>query len=217
MGWLRHLWIFGTLLMHFGCAPEYQQSASVLENASITNTSFGDFQYESLLGGEVKKVEITAHSPAFHFAEGKSYYAAFQMPEYAVHYQIRVLSTLVGVAIDESCVFYPMVILLDSSFFITRTFAEEDFRFNRIKRMVTWGIPYAYETVIPVSEGNQHEKYMIVYSTPQQQRGEVSFEIMGFMPLITPNLVTVIPAGIRIAKVKHSATGKIVIELLEEQ
>jgi hypothetical protein len=127
-----------------------------------SNNSAENLRYQELPTQGSVSINIDRHSPVFEFHTGVSHYAAYRIPVTDKPLLIELVSFLDHQRSDlNSRVFYPLVALINSDFFVTRTTSLEDLHFD---------LPYlarssqpAYRVGLRI-EPNSTEKYLVVYT-----------------------------------------------------
>lgn len=99
-------------LMLGACATSIDKQNSSLIHASPCCSSVAEFRYQRILPG-MKKFKIDQSAPVFDFEEGRSYFAAFEIPENSNRH-FRVKSYFNGMFIGQY--FDPVILVLDSQY-----------------------------------------------------------------------------------------------------
>ena len=139
-----------------------KQGYEALASATLCCQRYADISYQPL--GEGKEINLTIDhaSPVYPFPEGKSYFAAYRLPENKGSFTIDVSSFF------AKSVFIPQVLLLDGNFNVTRTIKADAFKYLEPKLIRAEQYTSAL-TVDRSREGNvNNETYLIIY-TPAEQ------------------------------------------------
>ncbi|WP_163832640.1 MalM family protein [Spartinivicinus ruber] len=131
-------------------------------------TTFASLPIKPLLVNQTTEVIINSHSVVFEFNSGKSYIAAFKLPDTQRSLQIKLFSKA------NQTVFEPSVMLLDSEFRITRILSTDDFIYRP-----AWGFkPDSIDGMFRVDRsqpGNpNNETYLVIFSTLAQMQGKTT-------------------------------------------
>lgn len=112
-GGARLMWMTSGLLLMGGCSPIEKQAVHLAE-ANGCCSSLSQAEFRALDGRKEAEFKITESSPTFKFEEGKSYFAAYQLPEGGLA-RIAVKSTVQDTFIrDTEQVFCPSLIFMDT-------------------------------------------------------------------------------------------------------
>lgn len=139
-----------------------KQANAALASATVCCQRYADIPYQPL--GAEKEIHLTIDqsSPAYIFPEGKSYFAAYRLPENKGSFTLDVSSLF------SKSVFIPQLILLDGNFNVTRTIKAD--AFNYLEPKLIRAEQYATALTVDRShEGNiNNETYLLIY-TPAEQ------------------------------------------------
>lgn len=121
-------------------------------------TSLAELSYQPLLEGETR-VQIDQRAAVFEFAEGRSYVAAYRLPEQSGDLLIE-LDSLMG-----KSALVPQVLMLDGNHQVTRVIKAREFAYQPAKLLDG----DRFEGAIYVSRQAQRpERFMVIY-TPHDQ------------------------------------------------
>ncbi len=135
-----------------------QVANAALMAATPCCATLAELPYQPLVEGE-QRVIIDQRSASFDFSEGRSYLAAYRLPEQTGDLLIE-LKSLMG-----KSVLVPQVLLLDEQYQITRVIKAADFPYQPAKLMDG----DRFEGAIYVSRQSlRPERYMVIY-TPHDQ------------------------------------------------
>lgn len=191
------------------CTAPLKTVTRQYEDAPLCCKSFRDFDYEKIEAGDRKKFRIDGDSRAFLFDTGKSFFMAFELPEYRRPYSITIKSFFIGDRIQTSYIFSPEVIFLDEDFKVARKIDGRAFRYVK----PFFGPARNLKVEIPVTDEDQPDKYMIILTTKNLLERKTGIVVPIIIPLIFPGLVGAVPMGSDYVQVPHSPVGKIKIEL----
>ena len=165
--------------------------------------SFSELPYQDLpLTGSVD-ITLDASSPVFEFSDGTSFFVAYRLPGEAGDLTVSLRSLVV-----KEKVFQPRVLLLNAQFQPVRAFGNKAFPYHPAGGFN--GDRFAGEFSIELKGSDQvdtrqvnAEKYMIIYSSAEQQAGETTLihpakayaEARGNEPPDIPDPVAVHSAG----------------------
>ena len=181
-----------------------KQGNAALASATLCCQRYADIPYQPL--GEGKEINLTIDhtSPVYSFPEGKSYFAAYRLPENRGSFTLDVSSFF------TKTVFIPQLILLDGNFNITRTIKSDDFKYFEPK--LIRAEQYASSLTVDRShEGNiNNELYLLIY-TPAEQLLKSSIVDSDEMRY-AKSLALAEPRNGKVA-VPHSAWGSLQLEI----
>jgi maltose operon protein len=208
--------ILGTLCCIFlsACAASLETVMSRYKEASISCTDYQEFGYEKLDIPESKSFWIDKDSKVFVFDTGKSYFKAFELPEYSTPYSILIKSYQMGGSPASAYIFSPAIMFLDERFAVTRFMEKGIFHYTRISLLETssWetGWALALKAEIPITPENANDRYMVILTTDELLKEKEVFVSPAFVPLILPGVVGAIPTGqVNVSNIPHSPMGKI--------
>lgn len=171
-----------------------------LGQASSCCKDMSAFSYTQIPGNFDQYVVIDGSFPAFNFQEGKSYFAAFQLPQNSGDLRITVASQI------DKTLFWPKVIMLDSQFRVTRVIDANIFKYEPA-RMLSGDRIEGVFTIDRAFIGNpNNETYMIIY-TPENRLAE-STTIDSPDKQMAKSL-SVVPSGAKDPVIPHSPWGMI--------
>ncbi|MFC6673010.1 MalM family protein [Marinobacterium aestuariivivens] len=121
--------------------------------------------YRDLPAGSTLEVRIDDQAPRFDFAEGESPFLAFRLPETGQRLEVSLKSLANGDLLQ------PSLMLLDEEFRPTRAFGSEAFRYQPARGFVSDALAGRIEIQSRYRGAPDNERYLIVYSTPEQRAG----------------------------------------------
>lgn len=137
------------------------------------------FDYVRLPEAGTLDVVIGSASPAFEFQSGRSYFAAFRLPEAERPYRVRVRSLFDNPTTDGASVFYPVLAMMDDTFIVTRMSNLDSLRLEQA--LTVPGGEAGLAVTAPFDPGIAGEKYLIVFTPavmlgappPERRDGDV--------------------------------------------
>ncbi len=117
--------------------------------------------------GRVEAV-IDAKCPVFDFQSGVSPFVAFELPDQASRYRIRVKSLIDPKSDADSGVFYPVIALLDDTYIVVHMSALESLRVE--PSLATVDGKSGLAVSIGIDPADQKGKYLVVF-TPAAMLG----------------------------------------------
>lgn len=93
-------------------------------SASSCCRDYSTLPYATANAGDDKWLPIDENSPVFNFSEGKSYFAAFKLPQNSGDLRITVAAEI------GKTLFFPSVVLMDSQFKVTRVIDRSVFTYK---------------------------------------------------------------------------------------
>jgi hypothetical protein len=112
---------------------------------------------------------IDAKSPVFDFQSGLSPFVAYELPEQASRYRIRVKSLIDPEGGDESGAFYPVIALLDDTFIVVHMTGLESLRLE--PALATVGGETGLAVSVGLDPAEQKGRYLVVF-TPAALLGQ---------------------------------------------
>jgi len=112
---------------------------------------------------------IDAKSPVFDFQSGVSPFVAYELPDQASRYRIRVKSLFDPEGDDASGTFYPVIALLDDTFIVVHMTGLESLRLE--PALATVGGESGLAVSIGLDPAEQKGKYLVVF-TPAALLGQ---------------------------------------------
>ncbi|MCE9632724.1 MAG: hypothetical protein K8Q92_00890 [Methylophilales bacterium] len=147
-------------LMLGGCVTMQQMQKDLNTTTTPLTRSFAEMKQLPLAEGKEVSVEIGKASPLFMFEQGKSFYAAFAVPEPKAVRTIKVKSLLTSVWLPEAGIFYPSFVFLDE----TNQPIRKDSKFELEEHFALWGgNSYEGTVVLPVEA-----RSFLIYTTSDQ-------------------------------------------------
>ncbi len=146
-----------------GCAASDLPAAKNISiEQSVCCTDYSQFGWIPLTGDQLD-IAIDAHSPVAEIEGGKSYFAAFAMPENINRLQITLNSWM-----SSEGVFAPKILLLDPAFKPVKTVSLDAFS-QKNSDMFHLA---SYETQFVMDR--EQTPYLVVYSPEEYRRGEIT-------------------------------------------
>jgi hypothetical protein len=112
---------------------------------------------------------IDATSPVFDFQSGLSPFVAYELPDQATRYRIRVKSIFDPEGDDVSGAFYPVIALLDDTFIVVHMTGLESLRLE--PGLATVGGEAGLAVSVGLDPAEQKGKYLVVF-TPAALLGQ---------------------------------------------
>ncbi|MBM4218933.1 MAG: hypothetical protein FJ171_04710 [Gammaproteobacteria bacterium] len=124
-------------------------------------------------------VVIDARSPVFDFQSGVSPFVAFELPDQAARYRVRVKSLIDPKADDDSAIFYPVIALLDETYIVVHMSGLESLRLE--PSLATIGGRSGLAVSVGIDPAEQNGKYLVVFTPaallgrmpPEDREGDV--------------------------------------------
>jgi Maltose operon periplasmic protein precursor (MalM) len=120
------------------------------------------FSYGTLPRQGHAQAVVDDESPVFDFQSGVSPFVAFELPDQATRYRIRVKSIFDGKGGAEEGVFYPVVALLDDTFIVVHMTGPDSLRLE--PALATPGGEPGLAVSIGVDPADQNGKYLVVFT-----------------------------------------------------
>ena len=175
-----------------------------LSRATACCQDYSTLPYASLNAGDDKWMGIDGHSPVFNFSEGKSYIAAFKLPQNSGDLRITIAAQI------DKTLFFPSVVLLDSQFKVTRTLDSKFFQYQEAQLMAGNRVEGTF-TIDRTYVGNpNNESYLVIY-TPENKLSETT-TIMSEEKLMARS-TAVVPSGIKDPVIPHSPWGLLKLQV----
>jgi len=105
---------------------------------------------------------IDGSSPVFDFQSGVSPFVAYELPEQASRYRIRVKSLFDPGEKDDAGIFYPVIALLDDTFIVVHMTGLESLRLE--PALTTVGGESGLAVSIGLDPAEQQGKYLVVFT-----------------------------------------------------
>ncbi len=138
-----------------------------LSRASSCCQDYSTLPYATANAGEDKWLPIDENSPVFNFSEGKSYFAAFKLPQNSGDLRITIAAEI------GKALFFPSIMLMDSQFKVTRVIDSKVFSYKEAQLMAGNRIEGVF-TIDRTYVGNpNNETYMVIY-TPENKLSETT-------------------------------------------
>ena len=147
--------------MFAGCNT-YKHLNLKLESSSPTVSEFSEMNFRQIEAGKSILNVLGETEEVFNFESGKSFYLAYELPEFAGAAHIQIRSHFSSVAGTYADIVYPTIVLLDKDYTVTRKIVEK-FQYvpNRtgIRPMTSF---------FPIEiKRTPEEKYMIIFTDPK--------------------------------------------------
>lgn len=146
-----------------GCVstPSTEAVKDVTVTAPACCNAFSEFSWVPMQGNEIDVV-IDGYSQVGQFAEGKSYFAAFVLPNNVERMRIDLKSWM-----RSAGVFAPKVVLLDPQFEVVKTIELDEFdvKLSDMFRLSSYQHRFEME--------RETTPYMVVYSPLEYREGEI--------------------------------------------
>ncbi|MGF1687087.1 MalM family protein [Photobacterium japonica] len=146
-----------------GCAasPTVETVKDVTISQAACCTAFSEFAWIPLDGTSID-VTLDAHSQIGEFVDGKSYFAAFALPDNVERMQVDIKSWM-----RSAGVFAPKVLLLNAQFEVVETITLDDFD---VKLSDMFHLASYQDRVVMDRETTP---YMVIYSPKNYREGEI--------------------------------------------
>lgn len=107
--------LIGLLALAAGCSPIEKQAVR-LANANGCCHSLDQVQFKPLESSKETEFKISEESPTFQFEDGKSYFAAYALPQTNAYTKVAVKSTVQDTFIrDTEQIFCPSLMFIDEN------------------------------------------------------------------------------------------------------
>ena len=175
-----------------------------LSRASSCCQDYSTLPYATANAGDDKWLPIDENSPVFNFSEGKSYFAAFRLPQNSGDLRITVAAEI------GKTLFFPSVVLMDSQFKVTRIIDSKVFVYKEAQLMANNRIEGVF-TVDRTYIGNpNNETYMVLY-TPENRLSETT-TILSEAKLMA-RATAVVDPGLKDPVIPHSPWGLLKLQI----
>ncbi len=209
--------ILALCLMLSGCAAQMElkrkdnlrSSVIALDGAQVCCKSFEEMNFIPLRKSGRNKYRIDRTSSAFDFDSGKSFFIAFEVPQYKNPYVLNVESWVDGGSLlPEMHLLYPSLLFLNKSFKPIALIKELPYVFD------VWWTTSGMEANLVMGEESRTVKYLVVFME-QSKQGHIftAHEGGGIMPLVTGSGIMYMPTGGVTHKFPFNAEGIINIEV----
>ena len=202
------------LLLLSACAdlPTQQQAIDSLEQAPVCCQLLSGIRYAPFPADISEKITIDANSPAFVFETGKSFFAAYALPDKAVPYRIGIQSYPVGYSASTATVLEPRMTVLDADHNILSNTGSRSLAFTRLGIK---GMKLSFSTALEsmfyegaIVVDNPRAKYLLIYTSMHDIEGGVPYEYMDVAQVYTGGGYWLpLPMGKRETTIGHSAFG----------
>ena len=180
---------------------------AAIDSLSRANSCCRDYStlpYATANAGDDKWLPIDENSPIFNFAEGKSYFAAFKLPQNSGDLRITVAAEI------GKTLFFPSVVLMDSQFKVTRVIDRSVFSYKEAQLLAGNRIEGIF-TVDRTYVGNpNNETYMVIY-TPENRLSETT-TVMSEGKLMA-RATAVVDPGLKDPVIPHSPWGLLKLQI----
>ncbi|MBY4677223.1 MalM family protein [Marinobacterium arenosum] len=150
-----------------GAAGKAPLAATVPADRASCCDSLAALPYQPLSADFNGEILLDEHSPVYAFEDGRSFFAAFQLPDAGSNTRIELRSL-----VEKGALFQPSVLLLDSRFRPVRAFDSAAFPYQPAQ-MLTPDSLYGEISLRQSYAGHpDNERYLIIYSSREQQQGE---------------------------------------------
>lgn len=175
-----------------------------LSRASSCCRDYSTLPYATANAGDDKWLPIDENSPVFNFSEGKSYFAAFKLPQNSGDLRITVAAEI------GKTLFFPSVVLMDSQFKVTRVIDRSVFTYKEAQLLAGNRIEGIF-TVDRTYVGNpNNETYMVIY-TPENKLSETT-TILSEAKLMA-RATAVVDPGLKDPVIPHSPWGLLKLQI----
>jgi len=181
-----------------------QQAMDALSQSSSCCANVANFPYTAIPADFDSLVVIDGSSPVYAFADGKSFFAAYQLPQNSGDLRITVAAQI------DKTVFKPKIVMLDSQFHVTRVIDDAIFHYEPVHLMDGDRIEGVFSVDRTYIGNPNNETYMVLY-TPNNQLGELTKTIHP-SKLMAKSLAVVDP-GLPDPEIPHSPWGLVKISL----
>ena len=175
-----------------------------LSRASSCCRDYSTLPYATANAGDDKWLPIDENSPVFNFSEGKSYFAAFKLPQNSGDLRITIAAEI------GKTLFFPSVVLMDSQFKVTRVIDSKVFSYKEAQLLAGNRIEGVF-TVDRTYIGNpNNETYMVIY-TPENKLSETT-TILSEAKLMA-RATAVVDPGLKDPVIPHSPWGLLKLQI----
>ncbi|MBU2713133.1 MalM family protein [Zooshikella harenae] len=179
-----------------------------LETSSVCCQHLADLPFQSIKPGQQQKVEINLESSSYQFDSGKSFFAAYKLPEHANSLTITLYS------IAGKTVFKPVVMLMDSQFRVTRLLRGNDFQYRPARGFKGDSLDGQFRVDRSLPGNPLNETYMVIYTTKSDRQGATTLlHPAKAYALARHNQPPAIPDPVA----KHSAVGVLQLRMEQER
>ncbi len=202
----------GLALILAGCGTTYEAAKAAYDNAIPCCKNLSEIRYQNLAEKEITLIDVNQSSQVFTFDSGKSYVAAFEIPRHDATISFRLKSYLMGDSVDESHVFFPKVMVLDSRYSLLNEYSTEGLAIVHVPLKEAYaenpkGINAKLEADFPLSAD---ARYIVIYTTADILSKITVFSVSIAVPIIAPGVVAVIPTSrYRNVNIRHSPFGRL--------
>jgi len=181
-----------------------QQAMDALSQANSCCANVANFPYTAIPADFDDLVVIDGSSPAYQFADGKSFFAAFQLPQNSGDLRISVAAQI------DQTVFNPKIVMLDAQFRVTRVIDDSIFHYEPQKLIDGDRIEGVFSVDRTYAGNPNNETYMVLY-TPEDQLAALTKTIHP-SKLMAKSMAVVDP-GMPDPEIPHSPWGLVKITL----
>lgn len=170
MKYLLRLACLVLIVLASGCANIAEQKRH-LSSKHESITTYGDMQFELLALDQPRTISLDSESPAFSFAEGKSYFAATQIPPATQPRFITFQSEMNGALMNMVNILIPRFAFLDGSKHLLGTEIASE-----IRRTTDFFRGTSFEGRVAVP---QSAEYLVVYASSKMEPSLFAFSQNG--------------------------------------
>lgn len=181
---LARLGVGVALLLPLSACVSLSEQRTQLAAAPVCCDSYAVIPYLKLSIPEIRTVKFDSSSPAYVFESGKSFFTAFELPVWAIPYEVEIRTK----HSSATGIFRPRIKLIGSDFQTLRTLEAKD-RFGGSSETIEFF----------VNQENQGERYMIVYSDSTGTGGKESIHV-------APIIIPVGPVMLNMGATEHRVT-----------
>ena len=175
-----------------------------LSRANSCCRDYSTLSYATANTGDDKWLPIDENSPVFNFSEGKSYFAAFKLPQNSGDLRITVAAEI------GKTLYFPSVVLMDSQFKVTRVIDSKVFSYKEAQLLAGNRIEGVF-TVDRTYIGNPNNETYIVIYTPENKLSETT-TILSEAKLMARSTAVVDP-GVKDPVIPHSPWGLLKLQI----
>lgn len=182
-----------------------QQAMDALAQSSSCCANVANFPYTAIPADFDSLVVIDGNSSVYQFADGKSFFNAYQLPQNSGDLRITVAAQI------DKTVFKPKIVMLDAQFHVTRVIDDAVFHYEPQKVLDGDRIEGVFSVDRTYIGNPNNETYMILY-TPADKLGELTKTI--HPSKLMAKSLSVVDPGLPDPEIPHSPWGlvKITIE-----
>ena len=183
-----------------------QQAMDALSQANSCCANVANFPYTAIPADFDDLVVIDGSSPVYQFADGKSFFAAFQLPQNSGDLRISVAAQI------DKTVFKPKIVMLDAQFRVTRVIDDSIFHYEPQKLIDGDRIEGVFSVDRTYAGNPNNETYMVLY-TPEDQLAALTKTI--HPSKLMAKSLSVVDPGLPDPEIPHSPWGLVKITLAD--